>query len=163
MIVSLIVAIDENWGIGKDNRLPWHIPSDLRRFQQLTMGHHIIMGRKTYESIGKNLPGRQTIVLTRNPTIQSKECIIAHSMDEALNFAQKAGEKEVFIIGGGNVFEQVLPIADRIYLTIVHDTFEVDTYFPKIKEHEWVEIETARYPITESNPHSYTFKILVRK
>jgi len=163
VIVSMIVAMDENRGIGKDNRIPWHIPSDLQRFKRLTLGHHIIMGRKTYESIGRLLPGRKTIILTRNPNYPAQDCIVAHSIEEALFIAKNSGETEVFIIGGGEIYQQSIPFVDRIYLTIVHASFEADTYFPALNPHEWEELESAYHPAKEPDSHSYTFKLLARK
>lgn len=163
MIVSMIVAMDENRGIGKDNRIPWHLPTDLKRFKRLTMGHHIIMGRKTYQSIGKLLPGRKTILLTRNPNVQVQDCIVAHSIEEALSIAANSGEVEVFIIGGGEIYRQSIPFVDRIYLTLVHASFEVDTYFPVLNPDQWEELESVYYPAKEPDSHSYTFKLLARK
>lgn len=130
--ISIIVALSENRVIGRDNRLPWHIPDDLKRFKRLTTGHAIIMGRKTYESIGRPLPQRTNIIITRDKTFSVEGCVVVHSLDEAVRFAQKleGPEGEIFIIGGGQIFEQALPLVDRLYLTVVRGTHEGDVFFP---------------------------------
>jgi dihydrofolate reductase len=160
LIVSLIVALDEKGGIGKDNRLPWHLSSDLKRFKQLTMGHHLIMGRLTYETIGKPLPGRTTIVITRNPLFQPAGCQVATSLEEALSLAKENGETEAFIAGGGEIFTQALPLADRIYLTQIHAVVEANIFFPHFSFSEWKEIESIKQQVDEKNDYPYTFKIL---
>ena len=162
MIVSIIVAIDDNWGIGKDNQLPWHLPSDLKRFKQLTMGHHLIMGRKTYESIGRQLPGRISIVLSRDPDYELPDGILTNSLDEALKFSKESGETETFIIGGGQVFEEALELADRIYLTKVHEEFGCDTFFPELDPFEWITTEIFCQPAEERNQYPYTFQNMER-
>ena len=131
MIVSVIVAMEENRGIGKENSIPWRISSDLKRFKKLTMGHHIIMGRLTFESIDKVLPGRRTIIVTRNKEYTQEGCYIVYSLREALILAESNGESEVFIIGGGEIFSEALDYADRIYLTMIHASIDTDVYFPK--------------------------------
>jgi dihydrofolate reductase len=137
LIISLIVALDEKGGIGKDNRLPWHIDSDLKRFKSITMGHHLIMGRKTYETIEKPLPGRTMIIVTHNPNYHPNGCIIVKSIDEALSVAEKNHESEVFIIGGGDIFRQSIDMADKIYLTNIHTVVNADTFFPEIEASSW--------------------------
>ncbi len=144
MIISLIVAVDENGGIGKNNRLPWHLPSDLKRFKKLTMGHHLIMGRKTFETIGRALPGRATIILTRQEKFQAQGCAVVHSLSEALHLAQDDHETEVFVIGGGEIFHQAFGLAERIYLTRVHGDFNADVFFPEIEPEEWLEKKVAK-------------------
>lgn len=173
MIVSLLVAMDEKGGIGKDNRLPWRLSADLRRFKELTMGHYLIMGRKTYESIGRPLPGRITIVVTRQPTTstmangplpcQPPDCLLAHSIDEALALAEAHGETEVFVIGGAEIFALALPRANRIYLTQVHAETQVDVYFPSLLAEEWVEQGSDYHPADEKNQYAFSFKQWVRK
>jgi dihydrofolate reductase len=128
--VSLIVAMAKNRVIGANGRLPWHLSSDLKRFKALTMGHHIIMGRKTFESIGRLLPGRTTIVITRNPGWKFEGAVVADSLQRALDLA--SGDSEVFVIGGQEVFREALPLADRIYLTEIDRDFEGDTFFPEL-------------------------------
>src|SRR5210317_2069393 len=118
MIISQIVAMDENRAIGVHNRVPWHLPDDLKRFKTLTMEHHIIMGRKTYESIGNPLPGRTNVVITRKQDYQPDGCLVVHSVAEAIDLAENRGETETFIIGGGEIFKQSLELTDRIYLSI---------------------------------------------
>lgn len=163
MIVSLIVATDRNGGIGIDGRLPWHLPADLKRFRELTMGHHLIVGRKTFDSIGKALPGRQMIIVTRNRSFQAKDCLVAHSVEEALELARQRGEDEVFVGGGGEIYAQSLALADRIYLTIVEAEVEADAFFPKLSDGEWIEGESEFHPVDERNALPFTFKVLERK
>ena len=163
MIISIIAAIDQAGGIGKDSRLPWHLSEDLRRFKQLTLGHHIIMGRKTYESIGRPLPSRQSIVITRNPEYQGESIIVAPSISSALQIAMDNGEDEVFVIGGGEIYEQILPFADRIYLTEVNTVSNCDTFFPVIDLDEW-EVEGIVYHAADdNNQFDHSFQLLNRK
>ncbi len=163
MIISLIVAMDEKGAIGKNNRLPWHLSNDLKRFKTLTMGHHIIMGRKTYESIGRPLPGRTNIVITRNLEYDVDGCLVTHSLEEALEIARDRGENEVFVTGGRQLFAQALDLADRIYLTRVHTEVPADVYFPEFDEEEWIEKESIHYDAAEKNDFAFTTKVLVRK
>ena len=163
MIISLLVGMDEKRGIGKDGKLPWRLSSDMKRFRELTMGHHLIVGRKTFESIGKPLPGRQTIVVTRNPGFRPEGCLIAGSVQEAIGIAQANGEKEAFVIGGGDIYAQALDVADRIYLTQVHAEVDADTFFPELHHDRWVEKETSYQPAGEKNEHSFTFRLLEKK
>ncbi len=142
MIISLIVAMDETGGIGKENRLPWHLASDLKRFKRLTMGHHLVMGRKTYETIGQPLEGRVLIVISHQKDYLAPGCQVAHSLDEALKIAEDHQENEVFIIGGGEIFEQTIDLADKIYLTTVHARVGADIDFPKIDLGNWERIES---------------------
>lgn len=135
MKISLIVAFDENRLIGRDNGLPWHLPADLKHFKTLTMGHHMIMGRKTFESIGKPLPGRTSVIITRQTDYHADGCIVTQNFTEAM--MQCAGQEEIFIIGGAQIFECTLPLADTLYITQIHHTFEGDTFFPEIKSSEW--------------------------
>ncbi len=130
MKISIIAAMDEHRGIGKDNKLPWHISADLQRFKTLTTGHTVIMGRKTFESVGRPLPDRKNIILTHDLSYNSLGCQISTSLKEAIGMAQAAGETEVFIIGGGEIFSQAIIFADQLYLTIVKGDFHADTFFP---------------------------------
>ncbi len=157
MIISLIAAVDEDGGIGLDNQIPWHLPADLARFKEVTMGHHLVVGRKTFQSIGSALVGRQMIILTRNPEFEAPECFTAANLDEALARAESAGEKEVFIIGGAEIYQEALPLADRLYLTKVHTRVEVDVYFPDIDDKEWELVVEEFYPADAKNliPHTY--------
>lgn len=160
MIVSIIVAMDEKQGIGFQNRLPWKLSADLKRFKSLTMHHHVIMGRKTFESIGRLLPGRKMIVISRNPNYQTAGCLVFHSLDEAIDFAKNEGEEEAFIIGGESVYKAALPLADRIYLTRVQAVTQADAYFPKIDENEWREVYRTSHPADQKNEYPTTFSIL---
>lgn len=136
MIISMIAAMSENRVIGKDNKLPWHIPDDLKHFKNTTLGKPVIMGRKTFESMGsKPLPNRLNIVLTQDKHFQAVGCIVVHSIDQALEAAKSA--PEVMIIGGQKIYQQFLPLAARLYLSIVHRTVEGDTFFPELNEADW--------------------------
>ncbi len=162
MIVSVIVAMDENNGIGFENSLPWRLSSNLQRFKALTMGHHLIMGRVTFESIGRILPGRVMIVISRNFEYKPEGCLIARSLPEALQFADDEGDNEVFVIGGAQIFAEALPIATRIYLTRVHAEVVADVHFPDLDEDEWVIKRADFHPPDENNQYAYTFKYLER-
>jgi len=163
VIISLIAAMDEKRGIGVEGRLPWHLPADLKRFKSLTMGHHLIMGRKTFESIGRPLPGRTTIIVTRDQGFQPEGCLVAHSLETALEFARLDLEDEVFVIGGAEIFVQAIESADRIYLTQVHTSLPADVYFPEYAAEDWQETNSEDHPADEKNHYPFTFKILVRK
>lgn len=145
--ISIIAAIDENNALGKDNKLLWHIPEDLKRFKDLTSGHPIIMGRRTFESIGKVLSGRLNIVVTRSSVFVAEGAMIRHSLEEALELAKNSGQDEIFIIGGAQIYRQALPLTDKLYLTLVPGKHDADAYFPEYPEfktvvrHETVETE----------------------
>ncbi|MDX9845901.1 MAG: dihydrofolate reductase [Tenuifilaceae bacterium] len=158
--VSIIVAVAQNNVIGNNNQLIWHIPDDLKRFKALTMGHHIIMGRKTWESIGRPLPGRTSIVVTRNKNFDAPGAQRAGSLEEAIAFS--SSDAEVFIIGGGELYRQALPMADRIYLTKVHRDFEGDVSFPELNPQDWVELFTEKGKPTAKDGLDYTFVDLER-
>lgn len=162
MIISLIVAMDRQRGIGLEGGLPWHLSSDLKRFKTLTMGHHLIMGRKTYESIGKPLPGRTMIVISRNPDYTAEGCIVVPSLEEALVRARLEGQEEVFVIGGGEIFQQILPMADRIYLTEVHAITEADVFFPDFSLDGWQVLESSFVPSGPKDDFDSTYKLLER-
>lgn len=161
MIIALIVAMDEARVIGKNNALPWHLPADLKHFKQLTMGKPIIMGRKTFESIGKPLPGRTNIIITRDTQYQVDNCRVVHSLKEAFSAAE--GADEVMIIGGSQLFEQALPVAERIYLTEIHARFEGDTCFPELMQGEWREISRHTHAPDDRNHYPYSFIVLERQ
>ncbi|PLX21307.1 diacylglycerol kinase [Candidatus Parcubacteria bacterium] len=133
-MISIIVAIGKNNAIGLDNQLLWHIPEDLKHFKKITTGNIIVMGRKTYESIGRALPSRTNIIITRDTKFQAEGCIIKHSLEEVFREAKSYSDKEVFIIGGGEIYKQALPHADKLYLTIVDDEPKADTFFPEYSE-----------------------------
>ena len=134
---SIIVAASTNGVIGVDNRLPWRLPADLARFKRLTMGHHLIMGRRTYESIGRPLPGRITVVLTRSAGFDVPGVLVARSLDEAFRSAEARGDDEPFVCGGADVYSQALAVADRAYLTVVERDYTGDAIFPGLDERQW--------------------------
>jgi dihydrofolate reductase len=162
--VSLIAAVARNGTIGIANRLPWRLPADLRRFKALTLGHHLVMGRKTFESVGA-LPGRVTIVVSRRglgPTPPAG-VRVASSVPEALDLARRAGETEAFVAGGAEIYAAALDFADRIYLTRIDRSFAGDATFPEIDAEEWEEVESQRCEPDDRNPHRYTFVRLERR
>lgn len=138
-MLSIIAAVSKNWVIGKDGKLPWRLPEDLKRFKELTTGHPIIMGRKTYESIGRPLPYRRNIVITRDMNYEAPECLVVHSVEEALDAANPVNE--VFCIGGEEIYKEFLPLADKIYLTKINKDFDGDAFFPVVDWSEWEEVE----------------------
>lgn len=155
--------MDRNRGIGLDNRLPWRLSADLKRFRELTMGRHIIVGRKTFESIGRPLPGRRMIVVTRDKAYRAEGCDLAHSIEDAVSLARERGESEVFICGGAEIYAQSIGIADRMYLTFVDAEVEADIFFPEFDEREWIELESFHHPADEKNEYAFDFKLMVRK
>lgn len=159
--ISLIAAMAQNRAIGIRNTLPWRLPEDLKRFKALTMNHHIVMGRKTYDSIGKPLPGRDTVIVTRNADYAVPGCIAVNSLDAALTVSH--GDSEVFFVGGAELYRQALPIAHRIYLTEIQRVFDGDAFFPEFDNNQW--IKTAREPHrTQGDPSfEYHFVIYDRK
>jgi dihydrofolate reductase len=159
--LSIIVAVAENNVIGANNQLIWHISDDLKRFKALTTGHCIVMGRKTFESIGKPLPKRTNIVVSRNKNLVIEGCTVSTSLQEAI--AACPANQEVFIIGGGELYRQALPLAHKIYLTIVHRHFEGDTYFPEIDYSQWQVVASEKGKPTETDGLEYTFIDLERK
>lgn len=161
-LISAIVAMAKNRVIGKNNQLPWHLPADLKHFKLITTGHPILMGRKTYESIGKPLPNRTNIVLTRDKSYHAPGCLVVNSLDEAIKFAESEENKEIFIIGGAEIYRQLLGAIERIYLTVVQHEFEGDAYFPELDQKEWKEIEREEHGADEKNEYGYSFIILER-
>ena len=129
-IISIIAAVAENNAIGKNNKLLWHIPDDLRHFKEITSGHPVIMGQRTYESLGKSLPGRLNIVLSTDSNFHPAGVVISHSIDDAIALASEKDDKEIFFIGGGQVYKQAIKLADKLYLTIVEGKYDADTFFP---------------------------------
>jgi dihydrofolate reductase len=160
-IVSLIVAASRNGVIGVRGKLPWHLPADLKRFRQLTWGHPIVMGRKTFQSIGQPLPGRTNIVLTRQAQFQAPGVWVAHSMHEALQACPNA--PEVFVIGGREVYQAALPLAQRIYLTRIDRDFDGDTHLFDLDPNDWVESFRQDFEADHDNPYPFSFLILNRK
>lgn len=165
MRITLVVAMDRNRIIGRDGRLPWKLPRDLKRFREVTWGHPIVMGRKTYESIGHPLPGRTNIILTRQPELDVEGCCVVHSIDEALGSARIAsGGSDVMIVGGADLFRVFLPVADRIHLTRVETQVDGDTVFPgdPLISGEWSVSHSEDWPPDERNPLPATYLILDR-
>ncbi|MFE4115797.1 dihydrofolate reductase [Priestia sp. YIM B13448] len=160
-MISFIFAMDKNRLIGKGNSLPWHLPADLKFFKQVTSGHPVVMGRKTHESIGKPLPGRENIILTRNISYDSEGCTVLNSISDIEDMAKKEKE-EVFIIGGAEIYKLAFPIADRLYITTIDEEFEGDTYFPEFNESEWRLVSREKGLKDEKNPYDYYFTIYER-
>ncbi|MFJ7678236.1 dihydrofolate reductase [Peribacillus sp. NPDC097206] len=161
-MISLIVAMDEKRVIGKDNKLPWHLPADLQYFKKVTMGHPIVMGRKTFESIGRILPGRENVIVTRNHEFKAEGCTILHDVDQIKTYADNS-EQEVFVIGGAEIFKEILPVTDRLYVTEIHEVFEGDTFFPIINETEWETVETTPGVTDDKNLYAHDFIVLRKK
>ena len=159
--IAIISAMARNRIIGIENRLPWNLPADMRHFRTLTMGHHLIMGRKTYESIGKPLPGRTTVIVTRNKDFAAPGCIVVNSIEAAISACQ--GDNEAFIIGGAELYKQALDFADRIYLTKIDAIFEGDAYFPEFESASWKEIDQETFPPDADNPYAYRFVVYDKK
>ena len=161
--LSAIVAIDRNGAIGKQGQLLCHMPADMRHFKETTMGHSIVMGRKTFESFPKGaLPGRQNIVITRSRDYAAQGVTVAHSVDEALAAATMPGE--VFVIGGEQIYRATFPLVDTIYLTVIDHKFEgVDAHFPRIDMRSWKIVDQEEHPADDRNPYPYTFMTLKRK
>ncbi|WP_110927777.1 dihydrofolate reductase [Bacillus massiliglaciei] len=155
-MISFIVAMDKNNVIGNDNRLPWHLPADLAFFKKTTMGHPIVMGRKTFESIGRVLPGRENIIITRDTAYNQEGCTVIHSIDE-LKEMEKETKEELFVIGGAEIFKQTFEIADRLYITFINEEFEGDTHFPKMDINEWKVQSKEKGLKDEKNPYEYYF------
>lgn len=165
MIRSFIVACAENRAIGKDNQLIWHMPNDLKFFKTTTSGHYVLMGRKSYESMGKPLPNRLNVIITRNKEYAVEGALVVHSLEEALKLAAEQQQQEVFILGGGEIYRQALDkkLVDRIYLTEIKESFEADTFFPELDKSKWKETQREEFQADHLNPHDYAFVTLERK
>ncbi|MES2354124.1 MAG: dihydrofolate reductase [Pseudomonadota bacterium] len=161
MRISLVVAMAENQVIGVKNQLPWRLPAELKQFRSLTMGHPIIMGRKTFDSIGRPLPGRRNIVVTRNLDYAKEGTEIVHSLEEALERCRD--DEEVFVIGGADVYSKIIARANRIYLTLVHVTIDGDAFFPAMELHDWQEIKRVPRAADAENIYAYDFIVYDRK
>ena len=160
-MITIIAAAGKNNELGKDNDLVWHLPEDFKRFKKLTTGHHIIMGRKTFESFPKPLPNRVHVVITRNKDYNPEGAIIVHSMSEALEIAKD--DKQPFIIGGGEIYKLGLEVSDKIELTRVHENFEADTFFPEIPIEKWELIQEEIYEKDERHKFDFTYQTFIRK
>lgn len=163
MRVSFIVAKAENNVIGINNTLPWHLKADLQNFKRITIGHHIIMGRKTFESIGRPLPGRMSLVISSEPRPAQENVLWFSSILRAIKHAERNGETELFIIGGEKVFKSALSLADRIYLTEVKGEVKGDTYFPQLSLKNWKKISECQFPKDADNDHDFTLIVLDRR
>lgn len=162
MSLSIIVAMDQNRLIGDKNKIPWHLPADLKYFREITMGSPVIMGRKTFESIGFPLPGRRNIIMTRDENYSVDECEIVHSLEEVLH-SFSGQEKEAFIIGGAEIYRLFLPYTDKLYLTFIDHEFSGDTYFPEIDFENWECISVKEGTMDNKNPYKYSHHIYQRK
>ncbi len=160
-LLSLICAMDKNRLIGNNNELPWHLPADLALFKKNTMGKPIIMGRKTFDSIGRSLPGRQNIVITSNPSWSTEGCDAANSVDQALALVKNADE--VMLIGGASLYQQTIERADMLYLTLINHTFSGDTWFPEFDLQQWTVVEETFFDSNETNSHSFSFIKYIRE
>lgn len=156
-MIHLVVAVAENGAIGKDNQLLWHLPDDLKQFKKLTSGHTVVMGRKTYESIGKPLPNRTNVIITRNENYEAPGCIVVSSLEQAIQT-----ESDVYIIGGAEIYQQALPFTDRIHLTEVQASVEGDTFFPKLDSAKWHELSRETHPTDEKHRYAFDFVELER-
>lgn len=166
MYLSLICAMDENLVIGRNNSLPWHLPEDLKYFKQTTMGNSIIMGRKTYESIGKPLPGRTNIIVSRNREYEVEDARVVNSLSEAIELAENIafidGSLEAFVIGGAELFEEALTLVNRLHLTMVHAEVDGDTWFPDFEVSDFNEVSREYFEADEDNPYDYSICVLER-
>ncbi|NJN41358.1 MAG: dihydrofolate reductase [Flammeovirgaceae bacterium] len=166
MIISLIAAVSKNRVIGRNNDLPWHLPDDMKYFMKTTSGHHVIMGRKNYQSIPEKfrpLPNRTNIVVTRQSIFEAPGCTIANNINESLNIARVAGEKEVFIIGGAEIYIEGIAIAEKLYLTEINATINGDTYFPEFDKTKWIEESRKHHAHDERHHYSFDFVVYKRK
>ncbi len=165
--LCIVVAVAENRVIGAENGLPWRLPNDLQYFKKVTMGHPVVMGRLTFESIGRPLPGRENCVITRQEDWQHEGVKAFTSIELAINHAKQSCQKEnikkIMIIGGANIYQQVLPACDRLYLTEVHAKVDGDAFFPEFNRDDWQEISRETYDADETNPYAYSFVVLDRK
>lgn len=158
-MISMIVAVADHGVIGQQNALPWRLSGDLKRFKVMTMGKPIIMGRKTFDSIGKPLPGRTNIVITRQPNLQLPGCVVVGSLEQALTSVQA---EEHMIIGGAEIYRQALPMAHRVYLTRVHANISGDAFFPVLESSQWHEVSREDMPVDEQNQYAHSFITLER-
>ncbi|MFK7933124.1 MAG: dihydrofolate reductase [Saprospiraceae bacterium] len=162
MIISTIVAVAQNNVIGRDNDIPWYLPADLKYFKKTTLGHHIIMGRKCFQSIGRPLPKRTNVIVTRNPFFVVSNALVVNSIEEGIEIARQNGEEEVFIIGGGQIYDLSQSLWDRIYLTEVDLQVDGDIFFPTIDSADWKEVSCEAHEADEKNKYNYVFKVFER-
>jgi dihydrofolate reductase len=158
MRLSIIAALSTNNVIGRDNQVPWRLSTDMKRYKALTMGHHLLTGRKTYASVGKPLPGRTTVVITRDQSFRDDGVIVVHNLEDALRVAEEAGDAEPFINGGAEIYRQAMHRADRMYLTRVHTEVQGDTYFPDFDDvGEWTLVDSEHFEPDEKNEYPFSF------
>lgn len=160
--LSAIAALSENRVIGLNNQMPWHLPADLKHFRTITSGHPILMGRKTFESIGRPLPNRTNIILTRDTHYQAEGCIVINNPDDALTLVNNINQSEIFIIGGAEIYQLLLPKVTRLYLTEIHHQFQGDTFFPELDKTAWREVSRETHAADELNAYTYSFIVLER-
>lgn len=159
MILSAITAVAENNVIGIHNELPWRLPADMKYFKNVTMGHVVIMGRKTYESFGKALPGRTSIVVTRQKDYVLADATVVHSLEAAIDKSRSSGEEEAFVIGGAEIYKQSMNVLDKLYLTRIHADFEGDAFFPELDKERWKLVKNEVHEADEKNPYNYSFQV----
>lgn len=163
MILSLIVAVAENGAIGAKNALLWDLPRDMKHFRETTQGHAVIMGQRTYESIGRPLPKRLNIVVSNVPDLKIDGCTVVGSPERAIEVARESGETEAFVIGGGMIYAQMLPLVDRVYFTRVHVAPEADSFFPLFPTPEWKEVSRESHPADQENAYAVDFFVYERR
>jgi len=154
-MITIIAAVAENNALGKDNKLIWHLPADLKRFKKVTANHHVIMGRKTFESLGKPLPNRTNIIVTRNTNFSAQDCIVVNSLQQALESVKN--DESPFILGGAEIYKQAIKIADKLDITFVHHKFEADVFFPEIDKSIWKETSRENFKADKKNNYNYSF------
>ena len=159
--ITIIAAVSENNVLGKNNKLIWHIPDDLKRFKKLTLGHSVIMGRKTFESIAKPLPQRKNIILTRNKNYKAKGAVIAHNVKEALNFCEN--DNQPFIIGGGEIYKLFMGISNKIELTRIHKSYDGDAFFPEILEEKWKLVNSKKNNLSDTKVINFSYLTYLKK
>ncbi len=159
-MISIIVAVSSNGVIGRDGDLPWRMPADLGHFKRTTMGHHLVVGRKTWDEVGRPLPGRIMVVVTRDPELRLAGATVVHSLAEAIEVARD--DDEPFIAGGGEIYRQALPLAGRIYMTRIHAEFDGDTTFPELDAGEWLLVDREDHEADDKNPFPYSFMVYER-
>lgn len=160
-MIILIAAVAENNALGKDNKIIWHLPDDFKRFKQLTTGHHIVMGRKTFESFPKPLPNRTHVVISRQKDYQPEGCVIVKNLEEAMSVCPK--NEDIFIIGGAQIYELALPICDKLELTRVHKNFDADAFFPEINFLDWDLIASEHHPVDDKHAFDFTYETYQKK
>lgn len=163
MLISIIAAVDERGGIGRNGGMPWHLSEDLKNFRALTLGHHVLMGRKTYRSAEGKMPGRNLMVLSRDPGFRTSDATIYTDLETALQAARSSGEEELFVIGGAQIYAQALPLAQRFYLTRVNTDAGCDTFFPEFDISEWKLVEQKDFAAGERNDYAFSILRLDRR